>query len=112
MPKGLSLIHIFSVSGRRREFGIRLAIGSPPVQLLLGVLRQGVVMAIAGVACGAFIGWAISAVAGAYVPGLQLPGVVALAGAAALLIVATVLASLVPALRAGRTDPVLALRAE
>lgn len=109
---GIGAVLAFSVSGRRREFGIRLAIGSPPVQLLLGVLRQGVVMAIAGVACGAFIGWAISAVAGAYVPGLQLPGVVALAGAAALLIVATVLASLVPALRAGRTDPVLALRAE
>ena len=109
---GIGAVLAFSVSGRRREFGIRLAIGSPPVQLLLGVLRQGVVMAVAGVAAGAFLGWAITQVAGAYLPGLELPGAGALVGAATTIVVATVIASLMPALRAGRTDPVQALRAE
>jgi ABC-type antimicrobial peptide transport system permease subunit len=109
---GIGAVLAFSVSGRRREFGVRLAIGAPPMQLLLGVLRQGLVMAAAGIACGAFVGWALSTLAGAYVAGLEFPGAMALAGAAALLVAATVVASLVPAIRAGRTDPTLALRAE
>jgi predicted permease len=109
---GIGAVLAFSVSGRRREFGIRLAIGCPPVQLLLGVLRQGVVMAAAGIAVGGFLGWALSALAGAYVSGLEFPGALALIGAGSLLVVATVVASLVPAVRAGRTDPTLALRTE
>ena len=109
---GIGAVLAFSVSGRRREFGIRLAIGSPPVQLLLGVLRQGIVMAVAGVACGAFIAWGLSAMAGAYVEGLEPPGALALVGAGVLLVAAALLASLVPAVRASRTDPVQALQAE
>ena len=98
---GIGAVLAFSVSGRRREFGVRLAIGAPPMQLLLGVLRQGLVMAAAGIACGGFIGWALSTLAGAYVTGLEFPGALALAGAAALLVAATVVAALVPAIRAG-----------
>jgi ABC-type antimicrobial peptide transport system permease subunit len=80
--------------------------------LLLGVLRQGLVMAAAGIACGGFIGWALSTLVGAYVAGLEFPGALALGGAAVLLVAATVVASLIPAIRAGRSDPTLALRAE
>lgn len=109
---GIGAVLAFSVSGRRREFGVRLAIGSPPEQLLIGVLKQGVVMAVAGIAAGVFVGWALVALAGGYVSGLELPGPIALTGAAAVVLVATVLAALAPAVRASRTDPVQALRAE
>lgn len=109
---GIGAVLAFSVSGRQREFGVRLAIGSPPGQLLFGVLRQGAVMALAGIALGLFVGWALVAFAGGYVTGLALPGPGALAGAAALVLLATVLAALAPALRASRTDPVQALRAD
>lgn len=109
---GIGAVLAFSVSGRQREFGVRLAIGSPPEQLLFGVLRQGAVMAVAGIALGLFVGWALVAFAGGYITGLALPGAGVLAGAAALVLLATLLAALAPALRASRTDPVHALRAD
>jgi len=109
---GIGAVLAFSVSGRQREFGVRLAIGSPPEQLLAGVLRQGLVMATAGVALGLFVGWVLVAFAGRFVSGLEWPGAGALAGAAALVLTATLLAALAPALRASRTDPVQALRAD
>jgi hypothetical protein len=109
---GIGAVLAFSVSGRKREFGIRLALGSQPSELLQGVLRQGFLMAVGGIVCGVFIGWALSGLAGASISGLELPGVLPLAGTAALLLIATLLAALIPALRASRTDPVQALRAD
>lgn len=53
---GAAGVLAFSVSGRTREFGIRLAIGSQPRQLVTGVLAQGAVMAVAGVVAGAASG--------------------------------------------------------
>ena len=95
-----------------REFGIRLAIGSSPGRLLLGILTEGVIMALIGIAAGLGIGWAAARAAGAYVPGLQLPGALPLTGAILVLFIATVLAALIPAARAARVDPVVALRCE
>jgi hypothetical protein len=109
---GIGGVLAFSVSGRMREFGIRLAIGSTPRRLLLRVLAEGVVMAIGGIVAGLGIGWAATRGAAAYVPALQLPGVLPLAGATALLFIATVAAALIPAARAARVDPVVALRCD
>src|SRR5256885_11566222 len=50
---GVAGVLAFSVSGRTREFGIRLAVGSQPRHLLTGVIAQGAVMAAAGVVAGA-----------------------------------------------------------
>ncbi len=50
---GVAGVLAFSVSARTREFGIRLAIGSQPSRLLAGVIREGAVMAAAGIAAGA-----------------------------------------------------------
>ena len=50
---GVAGVLAFSVSGRTREFGIRLAIGSEPWHLVMGVIGQGTLMAGAGVAAGA-----------------------------------------------------------
>jgi putative ABC transport system permease protein len=102
----------FSVSARTREFGIRLAIGSAPRHLLIRVLREGTVIAVAGIAAGAVAGWALASFAGGFLQNVRLPGAIPVLGAAAVLVGAAVLASLVPAARASRIDVIQALRAE
>lgn len=109
---GVAGVLAFLVSGRKREFGIRLAIGSQPRHLVMDVLRQGLVMAALGVVVGAIAGYALAALAGSVFAGLKLPGPVPVAGSAALLLAAALIASLVPAVLAARVDVVEALRSE
>src|SRR6202045_878884 len=54
---GVAGVLAFSVSARTREFGIRLALGSPPQRLLAGVIVEGAIMAFAGVVAGAAGGY-------------------------------------------------------
>lgn len=109
---GVAGVLAFSVSARTREFGIRLAVGSAPRQLLTKVLSEGAAIAAAGIAVGAVGGLALARVLASYLPGLAMPGGAPLAAAALLLVAAAVVASLVPASRASRIDVVEALRAE
>ncbi len=109
---GVAGVLAFSVSGRTREFGIRLAIGSQPWHLVMGVVWQGALMAAAGVVVGALGGYALANLASSYINGMQMPGAVPLAGSAAVLLSAALVASLVPAARAARVDVMQALRAD
>ena len=109
---GVAGVLAFSVSARTREFGIRLAIGSLPRHLMMRVLRDGGVIAVAGIAAGALGGFALARVVGAYIEGVRIPGAVPLAGAAVVLVAAAVVASLMPAARASRIDVIRALRAD
>jgi ABC-type antimicrobial peptide transport system permease subunit len=109
---GVAGVLAFSVSGRTREFGIRLAIGSQPWHLVMGVVRQGALMAAAGVVVGAAGGYALANLASSYVNGMQMPGAAPVAGSAVVLIAAALIASLVPAARAARVDVMQALRSE
>ena len=109
---GVAGVLAFSVSARTREFGIRLAIGSAPRHLLTRVLGEGAVIAGAGIVAGAIGGIALAQLAGSYMPGRRLPGAVPIAGAAAILVAAAILASLMPAARASRVDVIQALRSE
>ncbi|HEV2379822.1 MAG TPA: ADOP family duplicated permease [Terriglobia bacterium] len=109
---GVAGVLAFAVSWRTREFGIRLALGAQPRRILAGVLIDGVKITAIGVAAGGIVGYALSHLAGNYVPALQLPGPIPLLGSAAVILTAAVLASLVPAARAARVDPVRALRAD
>jgi len=109
---GVAGVLAFSVSWRTREFGIRLALGAQPRNILAGVLIDGVRLAAIGVAAGAFVGWGLSRLAGNYIAELKLPGPLPLIGSAAIILTAAVLASMVPAARAARVDTVQALRAE
>jgi predicted permease len=109
---GVAGVLAFSVSARTREFGVRLAIGSAPAQLLTGVLRQGAAIAVIGVAAGTVGGLVIAQVAATLVPDASVPGAGSLALAAAVLVAAAVLASVVPAVRASRVDVMEALRSE
>ena len=109
---GVAGVLAFSVSGRTREFGVRLAIGSQPWHLVMGVLRQGALMAALGVAAGALGGYALANLASSYIHGMQMPGAVPVAGSAAVLLAAALIASLVPAARAARVDVMQALRSD
>jgi putative ABC transport system permease protein len=107
---GVAGVLAFSVSARTREFGVRLAIGSTPRHLLTRVLREGAVIAGAGVAAGVVGGLALARVVSLFLPDVSIPGALPLAGAAALLLVAAIVASLMPAARASRVDVMQALR--
>ncbi len=109
---GVAGVLAFSVSARTREFGIRLAIGSQPRQLLAGVIAEGAVMAGAGVVVGAAGGYALARLAGGYFQDMQMPGVMVFVVSAFILLAAAVIASALPAARAARIDVIQALRAE
>ncbi|MGD9905285.1 MAG: ADOP family duplicated permease [Vicinamibacterales bacterium] len=109
---GVAGVLAFSVSARTREFGVRLAIGSAPRHLLLGVLREGAVIAGAGILAGVVGGVILARVVGAYVEGVAIPDLLPSLLAALVLIAAAVLASFVPAMRAARVDVMQALRSE
>ena len=109
---GVAGVLAFSVSGRTREFGIRLAIGSQPRSILAGVLREGAVMAGLGVVAGAAGGYAVARLVASLVQDIRLPGALPVVAAAIILIVAAVVASMLPAARASRVDVMEALRAE
>jgi ABC-type antimicrobial peptide transport system permease subunit len=107
---GVAGVLAFSVSGRTREFGIRLAVGSQRRQLLGSVIRDGAVMAIVGIAAGAIGGFVLARVAGSYLSDLKMPGVGPVIGAGAVLLLAAIVASALPAARAARIDVMEALR--
>jgi putative ABC transport system permease protein len=109
---GVAGVLAFSVSARTREFGVRLAIGLQPRVLLTRVLGEGAVMAGAGILAGAIGGIALARLVGTYLTNVHMPGVLPLLGASVVLVVAAVLASLLPAARASRVDVVQALRSE
>jgi putative ABC transport system permease protein len=109
---GVAGVLAFSVSGRTREFGIRLAIGSEPRRLVAGVIGEGAVMAAGGVVCGALGGYALARLAGSYFPDMRMPDALVVAGSAAILMLAAVVASFVPAARAARVDVMQALRSD
>ena len=109
---GVAGVLAFSVSARTREFGIRLAIGSTPSQLLTRVLKEGASIVTVGIAAGAVLGYVLARVAAAYLGTARMPGVLPAIGAATVLAAAAVIASLVPAARASRVDVLQALRSE
>jgi len=109
---GVAGVLAFSVSARTREFGIRLALGSQPENLLRSVVAEGAVMAGVGVLAGAAFGLVVARVAGSYFGDLKMPGALPVIVSALVLLGAAVVASMLPAARAARVDVIQALRSE
>jgi putative ABC transport system permease protein len=101
----------FSVSGRTREFGIRLAVGSQPRDLVAKVVQEGAAIAVVGIATGALAGYALTQFAQSYFE-VQTPGAAVVIGSAIVLLGAAAVASLLPAARAARVDVMQALRSD
>jgi predicted permease len=109
---GVAGVLAFSVSARTREFGIRLAIGSQPRDLLTGVIAEGAIMAAGGVLAGAVFGYALARLAGSYFQDVRMPSALPVAVSVVVLLVAAVAASAWPAARAARINVIEALRSE
>lgn len=109
---GVAGVLAFSVSGRTREFGIRLALGALPRRILAGVVFEGTVLALIGVAAGFVLGFGGARMLSRYVAELQIPGPGPLVAAGAMILLAAVVASMVPAARAARVDAASTLRGE
>jgi putative ABC transport system permease protein len=97
---------------RAREFGIRLAIGANPRDLLGMVLRQGLGRAICGLAAGLAISAIVTRLLGSVLHGVGAFDAFTYGSVAALLLLVVLAASYVPARRAAKTDPTVALRYE
>lgn len=109
---GVAGVLAFSVSRRTREFGIRLAIGSQGRHLLAAVIRDGVVITLAGIAAGALCGFGLERIAASYLSDIKMPGFTPVTAASCLLLIAAIIASALPAARAARVDVMEALRTE
>jgi putative ABC transport system permease protein len=102
----------YSAAQRTREFGIRLALGAQAPDLLRQVLREGVMLGALGLAIGLVGAVAITRVLRSQLFGVTPTDPLSFTVVSLLLLVVAVVASLVPARRATRVDPMVALRSE
>ena len=109
---GVAGVLAFSVSGRTREFGIRMSLGAQRWDILKDVLLQGVTIAWIGVGAGVLFGIVLLRGISKYVAEVHLPGMLAFVASALVILAASVIASAVPAARAARVNAVEALRSE
>lgn len=109
---GVAGVLAFSVSGRTREFGIRMAMGAQRRNILSIVLVEGVVMAAIGVGAGIAIGFALTRIVARYVTAIHQPGSLAFIASAVAILAAAIIASAIPASRAAKVNAVEALRSE
>jgi predicted permease len=109
---GLFALVTFMVAGRRREFGIRLALGSEPRRLFRDALALPMRLVAAGLVSGLVVAVLLVRALGSQVFGLKSADATAYLAAAALVFLVSLGAAWFPARRAMRTDPLAALREE
>jgi len=102
----------FTVTQRTREIGLRAALGAGRGDTLNQFLRHGLVLAGGGVALGSMVAFGATRSLHAVLPNIPSMDVGAVGIAAALLVVVALLSSLIPAVRATRIEPVVALKGE
>ncbi len=109
---GLYAVTAYGVAQRTREIGVRMALGADRVSVMKLVLRQGGVMAGVGIILGALAAIPLVKFVSAMLFDVQ-PTDPAVFGAVAVLVAGTaMLATFIPARRASRVDPMVALRAD
>lgn len=109
---GIYGVKSYVVSRRTREFGIRLAVGAHPRALLWQVLREGVRLTTIGIIIGLLLALGVGQFLQHMLYQVNSVEPLVLIAAPAILITASLLASLIPAFRATRVDPTVALRTE
>jgi hypothetical protein len=109
---GLYGVTAYVVTLRRREFGLRIALGAEPARIVMMMTRQGLTLALAGVAAGVIVFAGVARFLRAFLYGIAPTDPVTLVGAVVALLAITTLASWLPARRTAMIDPAEALRAE
>jgi len=102
----------YSVSRRRREIGIRVAVGATSAMVARGIVREGLALTLVGVALGLPVAFVAARSLKALMYGISEVDPVTFAGATIFFLALGTLAGLAPARRAARLDPVAALRAD
>jgi putative ABC transport system permease protein len=109
---GLYGLLAYAVTRRTHEIGVRIALGADGIEVMSMVLRDALWMVCVGVAIGAPLAFWGKRVAASLIPGLPVASVVPIVIGAAILIAAGLSAAYLPARRAVRVDPMVALRYE
>jgi putative ABC transport system permease protein len=109
---GLYGVISYMVARRRSEIGIRMALGANRGDVLALVLREAAMLLAAGLAIGTGLAIAVGRTASSMLFGLKPTDPVTIGLSVALLAVVAFIASFLPALRAARLEPMLALREE
>jgi len=109
---GLYGVLAFVVAQRRREIGLRMALGAQTGNVVAGVLRAALRLSGIGVALGVVGAFAVTRFLGSFLFGVSPMDPTTLGGVALVLVAVTIVASWLPALRAARVDPMAALRSD
>ncbi len=100
----------YAVSQRRQEIGIRMALGATVPSVVRMILTEGLLISGAGLVIGLCLSLSVSQILQSQLYGISAADPVTLAGVAAVLLVATSVASLIPSIRGARISPASALR--
>jgi putative ABC transport system permease protein len=109
---GLFGLSAFQVARQKREFGLRLAIGAAPMKLLAEVMGRELKLSSICVLLGVLLSLMLSTVIAARLYGVERTDVSAISVTVLAMLFASLLATLVPAWRASRTNPLTSLRAD
>jgi ABC-type antimicrobial peptide transport system permease subunit len=101
-----------SITQRKREFGVRLAIGAAPTTVVRLILRHAAMVSIAGICVGLPLSYAIAQMVRSQIFGLDPAAPEVVFGSAVGVLLVILLASIVPAMRLAKLDPAAALRGE